>query len=348
MGKKESTVVKRLLAILMVVLYAIMTLSSCVTGTESSSSTGADGEDSAVKYELDSGYYTYYYPSGIISETEYNSEVAVLKEAIAKGLEGAQEELDEYKASYRRHGSLYLNKNPNYGIVNDSEDKDGNGVSDEFEKEFDRLAKEIAARYEAKGYPQYRVEILDDFVFRIQIPASEQIGGLSSLQNAHATFQIFAETGAMTILLNDSEVSQLENNALTDIIEKFSLQVQYDTAFIKVTFTDLGKEMIDEFVYEVEAAEQAKTSASSYVEEPTLTFMVGETIHIQLDAQSLENGYINSNYELKVPVAAIEELAYVETRVILLNSALHNAKGFDIEFNPILRSQVYSYRNAKK
>lgn len=348
MGKKTPTKVKGWLSIIMVVLCAMMTLSSCVTGTESSSSTGTESEEPAVKYELDSGYYTYYYPNGIISETEYNSEVAVLKEAIAQGLKGAQEELDAYKASYKRHGNLYLNNDPNYGIVNDGEDKDGNGVSDEFEKEFDRLAREIATRYEAKGYPEYRVEILDDFVLRIQIPASEPIGGLSSLQNAHATFQVFAETGEMTILLNDSEVRQLENNELTDIIKEFSIDKQHDTAFIKVTFTDLGKEMIDEFVYEVEAAEQAKTNASSYVEDPKLTFMVGETTHIELNAYSLEAGYINSNYELRVPVAVIEELAYVETRVILLNSALHNARGFDIAFNPILRSQVYSYRNAKK
>lgn len=332
----------------MVVSCTMMTLSSCVTGTESSSSTGTESEEPAVKYELDSGYYTYYYPNGIISQTEYNSEVAVLKEAVAKGLEGAQEELDEYKVSYKRHGTLYLNNDPMYGIINDSEDKDGNGVSDEFEKEFGRLAKEIAARYEEKGYPQYRVEILDDFVLRVQIPASEQRGGLSSLQNAHATFQLFAETGEMTILLNGSEVRQLENNELTDIVKEFSIDTQRDTAFIKVTFTDLGKEILDDFAYEVEAAEQAKTSTSSYVEDPTLTFMVGETIYIQLDAQSLENGYINSNYELRYPVAAIEELAYAETLVILLNSVLHNAKGFDIAFNLILRSQVYSYRNAEK
>ena len=334
MGKKKSTVLMVLLTIVIVVLCAITAFPTfAIPGTVKIWNPAVTQYDLGA--DLGGGYYAYYYPTGVISETEWKE---------------LDEEDQESYTNYVKDGKptgLYLNNDPDYGIIDESEaDENENGVVDEFEAEFAAATAEISARYAKKGYSDYRVAVVDDFALRIQLPASEESEQLTAFQSASNTFGTFAETGAMTVLLTGSEISQLDDNELTDIIKEFSIHKQYDTAFIKVTFTELGKNMLDDFAYEVEAAEQAKemsTSTSSSVEDPTLVFMVGETEYIKLDAQSLEDGYINSNYELRYPTAAIEELAYVETRVILLNSALHNAEGFDIEFTAIPTSDVRTY-----
>lgn len=334
MGKKKSTVLMVLLTIVIVVLCAITAFPTfAIPGTVKIWNPAVTQYDLGA--DLGGGYYAYYYPTGVISETEWK-------------------ELDEEdQASYTNYvkdgkpTGLYLNNDPDYGIIDESEvDENENGVVDEFEAAFAAATAEISARYAKKAYSDYRVAVVDDFALRIQLPASEESQALTSFQSACNTFTLFSETGGMTILLTGSEITQLDDNEMTDIVKEFSVHKQYDTAFLKVTFTDLGKEVLDEFSYEVQAAEQAKnmsTSTSSSVEDPTLVFMVGETTYIELNAQSLEEGYITSNYELRYPLAEIEELAYVETRVILLNSALHNAEGFDIEFTAIPTSDVRTY-----
>ena len=45
-------------------------------------------------------------------------------------------------------------------------------------------------------------------------------------------------------------------------------------------------------------------------------------------------------------MAAIENIAYVETRVIVLNSALHNVEGFDIEFEVVATNNIRNYTSV--
>lgn len=279
--------------------------------------------------DLGGGYYAYYYPTGVISETEYK--------------ELSEEDQDTY-VQYLDKG-LYLKDDADYGVIAGLEvDEDNNGVSDEFEAEFQRAVEEITARYTKKGYSDFRVAVVDDLVLRVQIPASCETKERTAFENACSTFGLFAETGAMTITLSDSEVSQLDDadGDLTKIIKEFSVYTQYDVAFIKATFTPLGKEMLDEFAYEVEAAENTSSSSSSS-EEVALKFMIGDEALITLNGDSLDQGVITTKYEMKYPVANASEKDYVETLVILLNSALHNADGFDIEFEAIPTSQVRTY-----
>lgn len=328
MGKRKSTVLMVLLTIIIVALCALTIFPSfAIPGTVKIWNPAVLQYDEGA--DLGGGYYAYYYPTGVISETEYK--------------ELSEEDQDTY-VQYLDKG-LYLKDDADYGVIAGLEvDEDNNGVSDEFEAEFQRAVEEITARYTKKGYSDFRVAVVDDLVLRVQIPASCETKERTAFENACSTFGLFAETGAMTITLSDSEVSQLDDadGDLTKIIKEFSVYTQYDVAFIKATFTSLGKEMLDEFAYEVEAAENTSSSSSSS-EEVALKFMIGDEALITLNGDSLDQGVITTKYEMKYPVANASEKDYVETLVILLNSALHNADGFDIEFEAIPTSQVRTY-----
>ena len=326
MGKKKSTVLMVLLTILMVALCALTAFPSfAIPGTVSIWNPAVMQYDLGA--DLGGGYYTYYYPTGVISETEYK-------------------ELDEEdKQSYVQHGGLYLNNDPDYGIIDDSEvDENENGIVDAFEEEFAKAVELVSARYAAKGYSDYRVSVVDDYAIRVQIPEGGDSQNLKGKDDAWHTFSTFANVGGMTITLKGSEISQLEDNALTDLIKGFSVHNQYDTAFIKVEFTKLGKKILDDFAYEVKAAAAAaETSSSSTAEEVTLDFMIGDTTLISLKEDALENGTITTKYEIKYAQAASTEAHYIDTLVILLNSALKNSEGCDLSFETIPSNQVRNY-----
>ena len=328
MGKRKSTVLMVLLTIVIVALCALTIFPSfAIPGTVKIWNPAVMQYDTGA--DLGGGYYAYYYPVGVISETEY------------------KELSEEDQATYVQYldKGLYLKDDVDYGVIAGLEiDENENGVSDEFETEFQKAVDEISARYAKKGYSDYRVSVVDDLVVRVQVPASGATEEKTAFENACATFGLFAETGAMTITLSDSEVSQLDDvdGDLTKIVKEFSVHVQYDVAFIKATFTDLGKEMLDAFSYEVKTAENTSSSSSS-AEEVTLKFMIGDEAVITLNGDSLDQGVITTKYEMKYPVANASEKDYVETLVILLNSALHNADGFVVEFETIPTSQVRTY-----
>ena len=112
MGKKKSIVLMVLLTIVIVVLCAITVVPSfTIPGTVKIWNPVVKQYDLGA--DLDGGYYAYYYPTGVISETEY------------KNLDDAD------KADYQNHKGLYLNKDADLGIITE----DG-AVSKDFEENF--------------------------------------------------------------------------------------------------------------------------------------------------------------------------------------------------------------------
>ena len=109
MGKKKSVVLMTLITIVIVVLSA---LTAFPVFTLPNSNGVKDWNPAVLQYDLGSdfggGYYAYYYPQGVITETEYKENVAAL--------EG--DELVEYRDSYQKYGetSLYLSTDPDDGI----------------------------------------------------------------------------------------------------------------------------------------------------------------------------------------------------------------------------------------
>lgn len=122
MGKKKSVVFMVILTIVIVALCAITVFPAfAVPGTVKK------WNPAVLQYDLGSdlggGYYAYYYPEGVISETEYENNLA------AKEEEG-EEEYNDYKDSYLSHKGLYLSKDEQYDIVS------GDEVTEEFKTAF--------------------------------------------------------------------------------------------------------------------------------------------------------------------------------------------------------------------
>ena len=245
MGKKKSIVLMVLLTIVIVVLCAITVVPSfTLPGTVKIWNPVVKQYDLGA--DLDGGYYAYYYPTGVISETEY------------KNLDSKDQ------AGYQNHKGLYLSKDADLGIITEGV------VSKDFKENFAKATAEITARYAAKGYSDYRISVVDDYALAIRIPASEKTEQQTAFQNAYTTFGLFAETSALEIKKGDALVDERLEYEVDELIKEFSVYTKYEVAYIQIKFTDAGKDMIKSY----------KDSGST----DTLNIMLGEETIMQINA----------------------------------------------------------------
>ncbi len=307
MGKKKSIVLMVLLTIVIVVLLAITVVPSFTIPFTN----GVKVWNPVVKQydlgaDLDGGYYAYYYPTGVISETEY------------KNLDSKDQ------ADYKNYKGLYLSTDPELGLWA------GDVVNQDFAERFNAATAEISARYAAKGYSDYRISVVDDYALAIRIPASEKTEQKSDFENAYTTFGLFAETGALEIKKGDALVDELVENEVKDLIKSFDVYTKYEVSYIEIEFTDLGKEMIKSF------KDNTTTTEDGTAE--TLDILLGGETIMQINATE----HITTKNVVRYPVAMETEVSYVETMIILLNSVMNNGS-FEIEFNSVSNSEVRSY-----
>ncbi len=313
MGKKKSVALMVVLTIVIVALCALVLFPSVPVGVK-------DWKPVASQYdfstEIDGGYYAYYYPEGVIPEAEYNDIVQGSQEVLdsldstEEEKQDAQEELDKYVGNYEAHKGLYLSTEDEYGIfVNGS-------VSEEFTSAFKKAADEVAARYEAKGYADYRVAIVDDYAIRVELPKVES--------NYASVFSMFATTGEMKMFVGEEPLEELEEEGAkaADLIEEFSVATKNGAAFVKVKFTDKGKEML------VRVREQLTDSTEAAT---ALHIKIGEQDLIQIYTDSL----MDNNREARVLAVEKENKEVVELYSILLNSVLNNEMDFAFDVNRI-------------
>ena len=314
MGKKKSVVLTVLITIVMVALLVLTAFPSfTIPGTEGIKIWNPAvmqfdlGMDLGGKHAADSrvggGYYAYYYPEGVISEVEY--------ETNARLLEG--EDLAEYQADYLKHGSLYLSTDPEDGIL-DSE----NGeyiVTDEFKTAFAKASKEIGARFAAKEYEDFLVTCVDDYALRIELPASQASENVTASSSAQQALTVFLLTGEMNFQTGGAIVDAMKDEDVTikDIVKSISVKTKYEVAYVEIKLTDAGIEMLDAF--------KSSDSASS----STLDIAIGDDVLINLSTSHFDGDVI------KYTAAEASDKHYVETMSILLNSALKNG-GYDVNF----------------
>ena len=320
MGKKKSVVLMVILTIVIVALCAITVFPAFpLPWTD-----GVQKWNPAVlQYDLGAdlggGYYTYYYPEGVISESEYKNDVKALEDSVASAPDATeaakrQDALDEYVDSYMPHKGLYLSKSDDFNIYTS---KTADNITDEFKSEFKAAAQEIVARYEKKGYADYRVSVVDDYALRIELPKSEV--------NANLSFAYLSATGKITLAKGGETLPEIEEGAsVSHYIKKVTVSTKYKQAFLKIKFTDAGKALVNGFKSELTESSAGSDSAT------TLDIKIGDQTIVSIYKDSLmEDGFKN----LEARVLPVEE-AYkdrVETVKILLDSSLKTG-GFDVEF----------------
>ncbi len=304
MGKKKSVVLMVLLTIVIVVLCAITLVPAFPIPW-----TVQKWNPVVLQYDLGTdlggGYYAYYYPEGVISETEYNSNLAVL--------EG--DEKTDYEDKYLQiEGStLYFSKEDKLNIVS------GDALTDDFKNAFDAAAKEISARYQAKGYSDYRVAVVEGYALRVELPASEPS------DKASMAFSLLANTGDITIEKGGELVDELKSKdaKITDLIKSVSIATRYKTSYLKINFTADGNAMLDRVKSELSASTDASSSSSSVT---TLDIKVGEETVAQIYSDN-----IMDSHEVRVMFVDQVNADYLKTIEILMNSVMKNGS-YDITF----------------
>ena len=307
MGKKKSIVLMVLLTIVIVVLCAITVFPSfAIPGTAKKWNPAVMQYDLGT--DLGGGYYAYYYPEGVIPESEYKNLTA------------------EDRENYVQHGGLYLSTSGDLNLVS------GDEVTAEFKDNFAKATAEITARYEAKGYSDYCVSVVDDYALKILLPGYEIANGeTSAFSSIASTLNLFRETGELEIKLGDAPVEERKDHEVNELIKSFSVYTKYEVAYLQVKFTSLGEDMIKAYKESYDATSQ---------EAKKLSIVLGEQT-FEIDPAQ----HIDTKNVVKYPLAYESSVHNAESTAILYNSVLENG-GFDISFREISNSEIRSFEPA--
>ncbi len=318
MGKKKSVVFMTLITIVILVLCAIVAFPAITIP-------GSDGikkwNPAAMQYDLSEefggGHYAYYYPNGVITETEYQNNL--------EGYEDGSEEKQEYADSYVRHGntSLYLNKEE--GDIFTEDGKISEGFKTAFNKAVDLLSERFAERA-AKTGSTYRVAVVDDYAIRVDLSATESTKNQTSSSYASNAFGQLCNMGKVTLELEKEEGSELvaelqdEGTDINDLIKSITVKTRYKVAYLKITFTSKGKTMLKAF----KDAEDATA----------LNLKIGDDTVLAIDKEN----HINTKNEVEYGVAQDTEKLNADTLCVLLNSAMKNGGVYinDIDTTPFV------------
>ena len=308
MGKKKSVVLMILLTIVIGVLCALTAFPAfTLPGTSGVKKWNPVVLQYDLGADLGGGYYAYYYPEGVISETEYKNNVAVL--------EG--EEKTDYEESYMQvaGSNLYFSTEEKLNIV------DGDKLSTDFKNAFDKASKEIANRFAEKQYSDYRVSVVEGYALKIQLPASE------NSDKAGAALAYLANTGKMTVKKGGEVIDMLQEDGATinDVIKRISIATRYKTAYLSIRLTDEGEAMLNG----VKGSLSSSTEAQSATDTSTLT-----TLDIVIGEETIAQVYSDSvMHDNEIRVLFVDEVNrdYIETVKILMESAMATG-GFDVTF----------------
>ena len=320
MGKKKSVVLMTLLTIVIAVLCVIAAFPKfTIPGTVK------QWNPATLQYDLGAdlggGYYAYYYPEGVITESEYKNDLASLKDAEEAVLadanatnaekEAATAEREEYESSYIQvdGSSLYFSTDEKLNVVADGQ------LTPAFKEAFEGAAKAISARYEAKSYSDYRVAIVEGYSIRVELPKSEDT------QKASILLTSFARVGELTLCKGDQLVDELKKSdaSIRDLIKSVSIKTMNvgKTAYLELQFTKAGKEMLDNIKGDLSDSSSASTALNLKVNDETIIDIYSDNI-------------TDENVVRIIYVDAINK-DYLETVKIMLDSLLAGAD-YDITF----------------
>ena len=306
MGKKKSVVLMTLLTIVIVVLTAITAFPAFSFPGESVKKWNPAVLQYDLGMDLGGGYYAYYYPEGVITETEYENNLA----------DKTEEEAAEYAESYfnPEGSSLYFDR--------DKDILSGDAISEEFTAAFNAAVAEISARYAAMGYSDYTVSVVDGYAIKVTLPASDV--------NVAQTLASFMFTDEMTITKGGEVVDELKGKEakITDLVKGFSVTKKYSVAYLQIKFTKEGKEMVSAVKDSLTVSTEGATEAT------TLNIKIGDQ-----DIAVIYGDYINDNNVAKVPMAYAENSDYVKMVSTIMNSTLKNGE-FEISFRTIANSDI--------
>ncbi len=326
MGKKKSVVFTTLITIVILVLCAVVALPTI--GTLPGTNGIKTWRPAVMQYDLGAefggGHYAYYYPNGVITETEYDA------------LE------DDEKTTYTKVGGLYMSNDEDDCILT-ADGKVDAGFQAAFDSAVERITDRFAARAAYSG-STYRVSVVNDYAIRVDISATERSSNQDSATYAYQAIGSYANMGELSFEIASSDdsgstttekVDQLTDDVtVKDLIKSVSVKTRYKVAFVKMTFTSLGKEMLEDF--------KSNSSATS------LNLVMGDTTLMQITTG--DEGSINTKNEVEYGVAQDSEILTAHTLCALIESALdkggvniNDKEETPLEFNVPTSSELRTY-----
>ncbi|MBQ9114237.1 MAG: hypothetical protein IJY05_04850 [Clostridia bacterium] len=307
MGKKKSVVLTALITIVIVVLCAIIAFP---VFTIPGSNGVKKWNPTVLQYDLGTdfggGYYTYYYPNGVMTEVDYE-----------ENLLSGDIEADDYV----RYGNtdFYLSTDEDLKVVSEAEGENGAieyVLNEDFQAAFNEAAKQVKSRLAKKGFTEYRVSIVDGVALRVEVPNSENMENIDAETNASQVLSLFANVGKLSFQKNGETVSELKEEGvdINDIIKSVSAKTKYEMSYLKMNFTSLGKDMLKTFKSESSSGNGSASTIDLVLEN-------GTGVHKLL---SIQSGHINDSNNVEIVPGTTEEgeIRYVETLSLLLNSLM--------------------------
>lgn len=313
MGKKKSVVLIVLVTILIAALAFISVATFAIPSTvnifNSLLNTVELGTD------LGGGYYTVYYPEGVITQDEYQLIESQYKQAQEEG--NASDYVNP--EDYTKHKGIYLS--------NDIIDAQGN-VDETFAAEFEKAYKALSYRFEHKNLSGYSVKLQDDYTVLVQVPYTDE--------SVDDLFTMCSYRG--TLLFTDDEGNDMYGEP--EYISKASVISAGDAGYaVEVRFTEAGAEefySLTSAIFDTANADQEESSSGS------LTTANNGTLYIKLGDETL----MQAEVESAMTQSAIYISGSFSTRgsagtvASIINSSLHEDMLFDIELSA---PQIYTF-----
>ena len=293
MGKKKSVVLLTLITIVIVVLCALAVVPSFHLSVFREDSVKTWNPVVSL-YDLDEdlggGYVARFYPKGIISGAEYESDLLDYADDA--------DTLEEYKNSYAAFNGLYLSTDPDDGILTKN-DGATYEVTEAFKKWIDETVTLVSDRFARMGYSSLNVSVIDGYALEVKIPASSSSVSSSAMQ-------ALSYTGSLSVS-DDSNTYPSKTEQATDYFRSFKLKTSGNSAYIQIKATDLGSEKLAAF---------KENSSSS-----TVSFKIGDNTLISPQGSYLEN---LSGNTWAIGVTSKDS---GKVLAIALDSALHSSLG---------------------
>lgn len=315
MGKKKSTA---LIVLITIVLVGLLFLSFTPTfPVKSPNSFRSLLSIVDLGRDLDGGYYTVYYPEGVISKAEFETLKAEYDYVASNTEEGQTPSVENPEENYTAYKGIYLS--------NDIYASD-TGVTETFASQFDTALKAVQARYEGMGFSDYSVRVQDDYTIRVEIPKLDH-DDYTAESLAQSIFSLFSYTG--DILFTDASTrdgtSTVEMAGSSENLSRASIADAGDSGYAVVLhFTSAGREAFRELTSTLASASSDSSSSSS--SSSTLYIYVG-------DDQVMGAGVSEEMNQSSVSVTGGYTREQAQAIASLINSAIaeDDVIGFDFE-----------------
>ncbi len=312
MGKKKSVALIVLVTVVLAALLFVSVTPSFYVSTAEKFNSLLSIID--LGSDLGGGYYTVYYPEGVISQDEYEALKAEYDEAVEEA-KGGKVDVDNPAETYLAYKGVYLSEE----ICEKGENGEPQGeLFDAFKTEFGRAYRAIRARFESKGLIGCSVKLQDDYTIRVEIPSTDE--------TVTTLFDSFAYSGSL--LFTDEKENEMEGSAAN--IKDAGVVEGANGYGVAINFTKQGRAKFKEITKAISSAGSSEGGQSAG---GTLYIKVGDEVLTPLKVSSeLDQNtvYISGNFTSRDAA---------QTVASVINSTLDENMVFDINLDA---SQIFT------